>query len=290
MNTQRQQHIAVVQMLLCAALWSIAGILIKLVPWNSFVIAGLRSGVCGLVVLAYMRLRGLRLVVSRRTVLPGLLMAALFFSFVGANKLTTAANAIALQYTAPLFLMGLSAVFLHERLKTADVIAALVTFGGVVLFFLDQLDGGKVVGNIVAICSGVFFALMYLFLGQLRDLETRMSYVFLGQMFTLALSLPFFFLYPPELTGTSVACILVLGVVQLGIPYVLVAVSAQHCPPAAQSLLSALEPILTPVWVLLFYGERPGRMALLGGAIVIAAVTLWTVLGHLRGARGEVNA
>ena len=160
MSTPRQKHIAVLQMLACAALWSIAGIFIKLIPWNSFVIAGLRSLVAGLVVFAYMRLKGMHMVVTRRTVIPAVFMAGLFFCFVGANKLTTAANAIALQYTAPLFLMLFSAVVLHERLRKADVIASVVTFAGVVLFFLDQLGPGRVAGNLVAILSGVFFALM----------------------------------------------------------------------------------------------------------------------------------
>ena len=280
-HTQRQKKIAVIEMLACAALWSIAGIFIKLIPWNSFVIAGLRSLIAGLVVLSYMHMRGLRLAISRETVVPGIFMAGLFFCFVGANKLTTAANAIALQYTAPLFLMAFSAVFLHERLRGADVLAALVTFLGVVLFFLDQLGPGKVAGNLVAILSGVFFALMYLNLGRMQDLSMRMSYVFLGQCFTFLFSLPFLFLYPPALSLRPVACLLVLGVLQLGIPYVLVARSAEHCPPIAQSLLSALEPLLNPVWVLLFDGETPGPMALVGGVVVIAAVTLWTVYGHM---------
>ena len=284
----RQQHIAVLQMLACAALWSIAGIFIKLIPWNSFVIAGLRSLVAGLVVFAYMRLKGMHMVVTRRTVIPAVFMAGLFFCFVGANKLTTAANAIALQYTAPLFLMLFSAVVLHERLRKADVIASVVTFAGVVLFFLDQLGPGRVAGNLVAILSGVFFALMYLSLGQMHDAQERMSYICLGQAFTFLFALPFLFLYPPVLSGQAVGCLLVLGVLQLGIPYVLVAVSAEHCPPIAQSLLSALEPLLNPVWVLLFNGEKPGPMALVGGAVVIAAVTLWTVYGHLHPANAEV--
>ena len=281
-HTRRQKNIAVIEMLACAALWSIAGIFIKLIPWNSFVIAGLRSLVAGLVVLCFMRLRGLRLVVTRETVVPGIFMAGLFFCFVGANKLTTAANAIALQYTAPLFLMLFSVVFLHEKLRGADVIAACVTFLGVVLFFLDQLGPGRVAGNLVAILSGVFFALMYLNLGRMQDLSMRMSYVFLGQLFTFAFSLPFLVLYPPVIALRPVACLLVLGILQLGIPYVLVAMSAEHCPPIAQSLLSALEPLLNPVWVLLFAGETPGPMALIGGAVVIAAVTVWTVYGHMR--------
>lgn len=287
MSTPRQKHIAVLQMLACAALWSIAGIFIKLIPWNSFVIASLRSFVAGLVVLCYMRMKGLRLVITRQTVVPGIFMAGLFFCFVGANKLTTAANAIALQYTAPLFLMLFSSVVLHERLRAADVLAAVVTFGGVVLFFLDQLGPGKVTGNLVAILSGVFFALMYLNLGRMHDENMRMSYVFLGQSFTFLFGLPFLFLYPPVITASSALCLVVLGVFQLGIPYVLVALSAEHCPPIAQSLLSALEPLLNPVWVLLFAGEKPGPMALVGGVIVIAAVTLWTVYGHMHPVKQE---
>ena len=287
MSSPRQKHIAVLQMLACAALWSIAGIFIKLIPWSSFAIASLRSLVAGLVVLAYMRFKGLRLVVTRETVVPALFMAALFMSFVTANKLTTAANAIALQYTAPLFLMLFSALLLHERLRRVDVVTAGVTFGGVVLFFLDQLGPGKLAGNLVAILSGVFFGLMYLFLGRMHDADKRMSYVFLGQTFTFLVGLPFLLLDPPTFTLHSVGCLLVLGVFQLGIPYVLVAVSAEHCPPIAQSLLSALEPLLNPVWVLLFAGEQPGPMALVGGAVVITAVTLWTVYGHLHPAKQE---
>ena len=287
-SSKRQQHIAVLQMLACAALWSIAGLLFKLVPWNSFVIASLRSLLAGLVVLGYMRLRGLRVVVTRQTVVPGVLMAALFFSFVASNKLTTAANAIALQFTAPLVLMLFSAAFLHERLRGADVLAAVITFGGVVLFFLDQPGPGKPLGNLIGLLSGVFYALMYLNLGRMRDESVRMSYVLLGQAFTCLLGLPFMFLYPPTLTGVSVVSIVVLGVLQLGVPYVLVAISAQHCPPMAQSLLSALEPVLNPVWVMLFAGETPGAMALIGGVIVIAAVTLWTMYGHLHPSNAEV--
>ena len=282
MSTQRQKKTAMLQMLLCAALWSIAGIFIKLIPWNSFVLAGLRSLLAGGVVFAYMRMARLRVVVSRRTVVSGLLMAGLYFSFVGANKLTTAANAIALQYTAPLFLMLMSVVFFHEKLRRADVIAGLITFFGIVLFFFDQLGPGRVAGNLVAILSGVLYAAMYLTLGILRDPNERMSYVLLGQMFTFLLSIPFLFLYPPVLTAQAVTSLVILGVFQLGIPCALCAVAAQHCPPIAQVLLSALEPLLNPVWVLLFAGERPGPMALLGGLVVIVTVTAWAVLGHLR--------
>lgn len=287
MSTQRQKNIAMLQMLLCAALWSIGGIFIKLIPWNPFVLAGLRSMLAGLVIFVYMRMAGLRVVVNRRTVLSGILMAGLYFSFVGANKLTTAANAIALQYTAPLFIMLLSVLLFHERPQRLDVIAAVITFLGIVLFFFDQLGPGKVLGNFLALLSGVLFAAMYLTLGVMRDPSERMSYMLLGQSFTFLFAIPFLFLYPPALTAPSVLYLVILGVLQLGIPVVLCALAAQHCPPIAQSLLSALEPILNPVWVLLFASERPGPMALLGGLVVIVTVTVWAVLGHRRAAVKE---
>ena len=268
MSTQRQKNIAMLQMLLCAALWSIAGIFIKLIPWNSFVLAGLRSLIAGGVIFAYMRMARLRLVINRRTLFSGFLMAWLYFSFVGANKLTTAANAIALQYTAPLFIMLLSALLFHEKLRRPDVIAAVITFLGIVLFFFDQLGPGKVIGNCIALISGVLFAAMYLSLGVMADANERM------------LSIPFLFLYPPALSLKPVLCLLILGVFQLGTPVALCALAAEHCPPIAQSLLSALEPLLNPVWVMLFTGERPGPMALLGGLVVIITVTVWAVLGH----------
>jgi drug/metabolite transporter (DMT)-like permease len=279
-STQRQRNIAMLRMLLCAALWSIAGIFIKLIPWNSFVLAGLRSLIAGGVIAVYMRFAHLRLVVSRRTLLSGFLMAWLYFCFVGANKLTTAANAIALQYTAPLFIMLLSVALFHEKLRRLDVIAAVITFLGIVLFFFDQLGPGRLLGNVIALISGVLFAVMYLSLGVMQSADERMSYVLLGQIFTFVLSIPFLFLYPPALAAKPVICLLILGVLQLGTPLVLCALAAEHCPPIAQSLLSALEPLLNPVWVLLFTGERPGPMALLGGLVVIITVTVWAVLGH----------
>ena len=176
--------------------------------------------------------------------------------------------------------MLLSALLFHEKLRRPDVIAAVITFLGIVLFFFDQLGPGKVIGNCIALISGVLFAAMYLSLGVMADANERMSYVLLGQLFTFVLSIPFLFLYPPVLSLKPVVCLLILGVFQLGTPVVLCALAAEHCPPIAQSLLSALEPLLNPVWVMLFTGERPGPMALLGGLVVIITVTVWAVLGH----------
>ncbi|MDY6094967.1 MAG: DMT family transporter [Oscillospiraceae bacterium] len=279
MTTQKQKNTAILEMLVCATLWSIAGIFIKLIPWNAFVIAGLRSLFAGVVVLVYMKIRRLRLILNRRTVVAGVCMALLFFCFVGANKLTTAANAIVLQFTAPLFIMVLSVLFLHQKFRRADVLAVVFTMAGISLFFFDQLTPGHVLGNVVAILSGLFMALMYMNLGSCPETE-RMSSILIGQTLTFLCGVPLLFTTHPAFSALPVLYVVILGVVQLGIPYVLCARAAEHCPPLACSLLGALEPLLNPIWVFLFDGEAPGVFALAGGAVVIVTVTLWCIFGQ----------
>ena len=279
MTTQKQKNTAILEMLVCATLWSIAGIFIKLIPWNAFVIAGVRSLFAGLVVLVYMKIRRLRLILNRRTVVAGVCMALLFFCFVGANKLTTAANAIVLQFTAPLFIMVLSVLFLHQKFRRADVLAVVFTMAGISLFFFDQFTPGHVLGNVVAILSGLFMALMYMNLGSCPETE-RMSSILIGQTLTFLCGVPLLFTTHPAFSALPVLYVVILGVVQLGIPYVLCARAAEHCPPLACSLLGALEPLLNPIWVFLFDGEAPGVFALAGGAVVIGTVTLWCIFGQ----------
>ena len=120
---------SIIEMLICATLWSTAGIFIKLIPWNAFVITGMRSLIAGLTILAYIRIKKYRLVVARRTVVPALIMACVYVCFVAANKLTTAANAIVLQFTSPLFIVIFSAVLYHKKIEKKDLIAVLVTLG-----------------------------------------------------------------------------------------------------------------------------------------------------------------
>ncbi len=273
MNEKRQ---GIALMLACASLWSTAGLVLKYIPWNALVIAGTRALFAGLTVAAYLLLRRQRLVVNRRTLLSGAAMCATCTLFVVANKLTTAANAIVLQYTAPVFLLLYSALFLHRRFRRADVLAVAFTLGGIALFFFDQLDVGHLLGNFLAMGAGASMGLMFLLIGDAAPAE-RFSSILLSEIFTVAIGLPAAFVARTQFTAVPVLLAAALGVFQLGIPYILYALAAAKCPPLACSLLAALEPLLNPLWVLLFYGERPGAFALAGGAVVIAAISLWCV-------------
>ena len=270
---------AILQMLLCAALWSIAGIFMKLLPWSGLAVASLRSLIAGLTIAAYMLLRRIRLSVTPRTLKAGIMTGCVYLCFACANKLTTAANAIVLQFVAPVFIVIFSALFLKQKIRRADLAVVLFTLLGIALFFFDQLTPGYVLGNFVAIAAGMFMAGMFMLVGEIRG-EERFSAILIGQTFTFLVGLPFVFLTKPAFTGTALMSILVLGVFQLGISYILYASAAENCPPLACCLLSALEPLLNPVWVFLFDGERPGLFALIGALIVIVSITVWTVFGQ----------
>lgn len=270
---------ASLEMLLCAALWSIAGIFMKLLPWSGLAVASLRSLIAGLTIAAYMLLRRIRLSLTPRTLKAGVMTGCVYLCFACANKLTTAANAIVLQFVSPVFIVVFSALFLGQRIRRADLAVVLCTLLGIALFFFDQLTPGYVLGNCVAILAGMFMAGMFMMVGEIRG-EERFSAILIGQSFTFLVGLPFVFLTKPVFTGAALASILVLGVFQLGISYILYAKAAENCPPLACCLLGALEPLLNPVWVFLFDGERPGLFALIGAVIVIGSITVWTVLGQ----------
>ena len=274
----KKETVAILEMLLCATLWSIAGIFIKLLPWNGFAVASLRSLIAGITILVYMAIKHYRFVLNRQTVIAGILAGCVYLCFACANKLTTAANAIVLQFTSPVFIVLFSAILFHERIRRTDMAVVLVTLGGIALFFFDQLAPGYVAGNCVAIAAGMFMAGMYMAIGKLEG-EARFSAVVIGQSFTFLVGLPAVLITHPVVNGSTVACIFVLGILQLGISYILYVKASRYCPPLACCLLGAVEPLLNPVWVLIFDGERPGIFALIGGIIVVAAITAWCIFG-----------
>ena len=273
-----KKHIGMLQMLGCAVLWSIAGIFIKLVDANPFVIAGFRSLFACLTISFGMLIFKIRFRFTKRSVMNGIIMCVLFFMFVGSNKLTTAANAIVLEFTSPIFLMIFSAIILKKKFRRIDIIVTLVALIGISFCFADKLEGGYIWGNIVAVGSGAVQALMYLFVGETKDDDERLTGIWLGQFLTAVIGVAFIPFTENVLNGKAFVAFVILGVFQLGIAYVLYWKSAGNCPAIACALISAAEPILNPIWVAIFDGERPGPIAILGGIIVIAAVTLWCIV------------
>lgn len=265
---------AIMLMVLCSILWSIGGIFIKLIPWHPLTISGWRSLLAAVCMWLYMRHSQLRLRMNAYSLIGGLSLMIALSLFVAASKLTTSANAIVLQFTNPIFILLLSVLVLRQPIVRDNVVVVGCTMLGISLFFFDQLSPSGLTGNLLALLAGFLLGVMYLATGS-ADEESRMSGLLLGHLFTALLGIPFAFFTDTPITFVSVSSILILGIFQLGIPYVLYGLAVKHCPPLMCSLIGAIEPLLNPVWVFLFTGERPGFFALCGGAIVIVSITVW---------------
>jgi len=258
--------------LAAATLWSTAGAAIKLCTLNAWQISLGRSLVAAGVL--WLLLPGARARPTRSTWAVGTAYAATVVLFTVANKLTTSANAIFLQDTAPLYVLLLSPLLLGERPSRGELLSVPLFLVGLLLFFLDQLTPGQVSGNVVALASGVAFALCILGLRRLGGRNA--SAVLVGNLIAGAASLPAALTGPPA-TPRDLAIVLFLGVFQLGLSYALFARGLRHTPAVEASLLALLEPVLNPVWTFLLAGERPGPWALAGGTLVLLG-TAWRTL------------
>ncbi|HYW81973.1 MAG TPA: EamA family transporter [Spirochaetia bacterium] len=272
-DSARAQGGAIAAVALCALLWSTGGLFVKLVSWNPFALAGIRSLVGGLVILIYVRRP--RFTWSFAQIAGALCYAACMIGFVTANKLTTAANAILLQYTAPLYAAIFGWIFLKEKASALDWVTIAVVVGGMTLFFMDRLSVGNMLGNVVAIASGVFFAgAIVAFRAQKEG--SSLESILLSHAVTFAVSIPFLWSGWPSLAGWGGMAF--LGVFQIGISSILLSYGVKHVTALQSLLTSVLEPIFNPLWVFLAIGELPGPRALAGGAVILVAVTTRSVL------------
>lgn len=265
-------HTRSVMLLVGASLcWSLAGVLIKYVAttWPGLAVAGGR----GLIAAIFLLLtnRGLRFHFSRDQVIGAIGYAACTITFCAATTLTSAANAILLQYTAPVWVALLGTWLLGERATRADWLTIAVALGGMTLFFKNSLTLGHLDGDILAVVSGLCFAGMTIALRKQKD-GSPIESIILGNLLAFVVGLPWI-IQSPLLPASGWIALTVLGVVQLGVSYWLYARAIRHVTALEAVLIPVIEPILNPIWVLLFMHEKPSGWALVGGAIVLSAVT-----------------
>ena len=258
-----------------AVLYSIGGLCIKVIPWNGMSINGGRTAIALLVIGGYLIWTRHPLRLNRWVLLGALSVFGTNALFSVANKLTTAANAIVLQFTVPIFVMLFSALFFRKRPGRLDLAACAVIFGGVLFFFVDSLSMGGGLGNLIALLSGVSYAGVFL-MNDMPDGDA-ISSVFWGDVLSALAGLPFL-LRETQFTRTALVSLVVLGVFQVGVAYVCLCIGLQTTPPVTASLVSGIEPVLNPILVALFYGEQIGGFAMVGAAVVIVGVVGYNVL------------
>jgi len=282
-----------------ALLWSSGGLGIKLVHAHPLAIAGYRSLFALPVVLGalFLASRGrgaeVRAALGRRsTWYVALAYAIAVMLFVAATRMTTAANAILLQYTSPVHVVLLSPWLLRERVAWWDWLAVAGCAVGMVCFFGDGLAGGAALGNVLALVSGFGFGLLTLLLRRERLEAVRRGEAFadvagspLGALVAVALGnlLGALIASPAMITegpndARSVAVLLGLGLLQIGLSYVLFIAATARITAVEAGLVATIEPVLNPVWVALGYGERPSRGAVIGGVLIVVSVTARALL------------
>ncbi len=272
--------------LVTALLWSTGGFLIKFIPWGTLSIASLR-GLAGVAFLLAVRLLRRRkgkvqpVRFSRYNVAAGAAMFTTSALFLAANKLTTAANAIVLQYIAPILIL-LYTAFVQKRKPTkAEVLLTILVFFGCVLAFSDKLGGSGTLGDCLALLSGFSFAALIL-ISQKKETQAEDGQI-IGCGMSFIVGLPFLLTdqsiaFVPE----NIAAMLALGFLQYSLPSFLFAKGVKMTHPLAASIILTAEPIMSPVWVFLFLGELPGTLAIVGFVLVISAVTLQSLIPLLR--------
>jgi drug/metabolite transporter (DMT)-like permease len=279
----RDRERALVLLALCGLLWSTAGVLIKLVDWNAAAIWSARSAIAAAALWAIGRPSFAR--ISAAEWRAACALATTTGLFILANKLTTAANAILIQYSAPIWVALLGSWLLGERASRLDWLTIAVVLGGIALFFVDQLTLDHAAGNLVALAAGIAMALNALSLrkvalsrGEAGPLDPLRP-ILLGNLIGAVLGAPFLFASPPP-GVIGWAALLGLGLVQQAASYLCFAWALRHAAAIDAVLVPVIEPILSPVWVAIAIGEIPGPWALVGGVIVVGAVTSRTLLGR----------
>jgi drug/metabolite transporter (DMT)-like permease len=253
-----------------ALIWSSGGLAIKLVSLHPMALTGVRSALSALTLALIFR-KNLSFAFTPARACAAISYAGLLISNVAATKMTTSANAILLAYTAPVYVALLAPRLLGEKTRPSDWLFIAAVLAGMVLFFLDQLSAQGLLGNFVAVGSGLCYAAFTLSMRAQKDASPVES-VLLGHGLTALVGLPFLIHGLPSAEGWL--GLLYLGVLQQGVSLALYVWCIKRLGALEAILIMTLEPILNPVWVALGVGELPGPWATIGGLVVLGAVTL----------------
>jgi DME family drug/metabolite transporter len=262
-----------------AFLWSSSGLFIKILHINAFQISFYRSGIAALTVLTITLLRKNKIQFDKVTNIASVFFAGILILFVMATKMTTAANAIFLQFTAPIYLLILEPIFLKIKFEKKNLVTILITIFGMTLFFFGKLEIGNIYGNFLAIVSGICFASFSLLLRKKRTLpvkESGLSSIILGN--ALVAVICFFLIFPNfSLSRNEVLILLYMGIFQIGISYMIFNEGIKYVSATESMIIATMEAIFNPIWVFLGIGETPSIYAIAGGMIIMSAI-LWRSL------------
>lgn len=284
-----------IYVLLAVLLWSIGGLFIKMTSVSGF---EANLGRCFFAAITIALLTKFKVLKANLfTLFASVFYVGALSFFAVANKMTTAANAIFLQYTAPIYILILAPFVLKERFRFSDLLTIVICLFGMGLFFLDSAPNtaltpeSQFIGNILGLCSGVSFGIYILLLRHPRNHDQNpASSVFYGNLFAVLVMIPFILPQPSVWTGRDLFAVFVLGVFQIGLAYYFFTYGvARGVRSLDASIIGFIEPLLNPVWVFLFLGESPSKWAIIGGIIILSAISGHVIISNRHKLRSKVK-
>ena len=267
-----------------AFLWSTSGLFIKMIDWHPMVIAGTRAfGAAVFLIVVRMifpvpkSVKGLAFPFWASAITNSLTV----ITFVVANKLTASANVVLLQYSSPVWTALLGWWLIKEKPRWEHWGALVLVAGGLLIFLHDGLGSGSLLGNGVAVSSGIFVGFNMVFLRMAKEGNLRDA-LLMSHVLTTVISIPFIFLYPPTLSASSVLPIVYMGPIQQGLASIFFAYGIKRVSAIQAILTATIEPLCNPLWVLLVIGEKPSFQAIIGGGLIFAAVVSSSIIGKQR--------
>jgi len=255
-------------------LWSSGGLFIKLISLPAMQLAFFRCLVAAITFGILFRKD--ILLVNKTSLLNSVFYASILITFVIATKTTTAANAIFLQSTAPIYVLIFEPIFNKTKYERINVITVAVCVIGMLLFFIGKLEPGHLEGNIIALVSGIAFAAFFLGMKK-NDPKFQHSSIFYGNILVALISIPFV-LSLEVLTTPDLLMVSFLGVFQIAIAYAFFSSGLKRIYAVEASIIALIEPVLNPVWVFIGYGETPTATAIIGGIIILGAIVVRSLI------------
>lgn len=258
---------------IAAILWSSGGLFIKLVTLTPMQISFFRCLIAALTFAIIFKQKILQY--NKLSIVNSFFYAGVLIFYVIAMKTTTAANAIFLQSTAPIYVLIFEPIINKTKYERSNIITIAICFFGMILFFLGDLTPGQLEGNIFALMAGILFAAFFLGMKK-NDKKYQQSSIFLGNIIVALISLPFIFAID-EFAISDLWMVSFLGVFQIAIAYAFFSYGLKRVYAVEASIISMTEPVLTPLWVFIGYGEVPATTALMGGIIILTAISVRTI-------------
>ncbi|MBE6129507.1 MAG: EamA family transporter [Erysipelotrichaceae bacterium] len=265
---------AILMVLSASLCFATGGLFMKLIPWNALAINGVRNLIASAVIGIYILMTHHKLKFNPTVLIGAVSMAGVTTCYAIANKLTTAGNTIILQYTAPVWIMVMVYLFFGKKPSRTGIISLLIVFAGILCFFFEGLSTGRWLGDLIALLSGIFYAGVFM----LNSFEKgdALSSVFFGQLLCGIFLTPLVF-QETDFSMPVLIAVFFLGAVQVGLAYIFFTTGTKYIDPLTASIINALEPILNPVLVAIFYGEKLGVLSLAGAAIVLCGIMYYNI-------------